>query len=211
MHCTYTNVQRLRFKKPMNWRSTITRATVGHTVSMGFFYDPTCTNKIFHRFQPADVSGTVSMALLSEGQQTHPAATKTRKHMIYGFSDLPENKKIKQLQERFAQIQRADTQAMEITKRKTLFDNVGSFPAASVGISPLHSLKMTTATVPSQRSDVSRATATAFLFAGKSLQTVSAIGKICMCKHSCLISCRTPLSRPCLSDKNVLLHTCHDY
>lgn len=66
---------------------------MGHTVSMGFFYDPTCTNKIVHRFQPADVSGTVSMASLSEGQQTHPAATKTRKHIIYGFSDLPENKK----------------------------------------------------------------------------------------------------------------------
>lgn len=51
---------------------------------------------------------------------------------------------------------------MEITKRNTLFDNVESFPAAFVGISPLHSLKTTTATVPSQRSVVSRATATAF-------------------------------------------------
>lgn len=42
-------------------------------------------------------------------------------------------------------------------------------------------------------------------FAGKSLQTVLAIGKICMCKHSCVISCRTPLSRPCLSDRNAVL------
>lgn len=56
----------------------------------------------------------------------------------------------------------ADTQVMEITKRNILFDNVESFPAAFVGISPQHSLKMTTATVPSQWSDVSRATATAF-------------------------------------------------
>lgn len=86
------------FKKPINWHSTITRATVGHTVSM-VFYDPTCTNKIFHRFQTADVSGTLSMALLSGGQQTHPAATKTRKHIIYGFSYLPGNRKIKPLRE----------------------------------------------------------------------------------------------------------------
>lgn len=161
MHCIHTNIQRLHFKNQLIGAAQ-SQQQLWVTLFLWFFMIPPALIKSFIAFKTADVSGTGSVALLSEGQQTHPAATETRKHIIYGFSYLPKNRKIKQLQEWFIQIQTADTQVMEISKRNTLFDNVESFPAAFVGISPLHSLKTTTATVPSQQSDVSRATTTAF-------------------------------------------------
>lgn len=77
--CTiYT--QRLHFKSQLIGAAQ-SQEQLWVTLFLWFFYDPTCTNKIFHRFQTADVSGTISMALLSEGQQMHPAASKTRKHI----------------------------------------------------------------------------------------------------------------------------------
>lgn len=69
MHGVYPNLQRLHFKNQLIGAAQ-SQELLWVALLLWFFYDPTCTNKILHHYQTADVSGTVSMALLSEGQQS---------------------------------------------------------------------------------------------------------------------------------------------
>lgn len=162
MYGIHTNIQRLHFKNQLIGAAQ-SQQQLWVTLFLWFFYDPTWANKIFHCFRNCWRLRDRFCGLTDWGSTDASCSDGNQEaHNIRLFLPPPKNRKIKQLQEWFIQTQTADAQVMEISKRNTLFDYVESFPAAFVGISPLHSLKTTTATVPGQQSDVSRATTTAF-------------------------------------------------
>lgn len=146
-----------------------------------FFHDQACTNKIFCCFTLQTSPGAFLRPHLSEARQIHPAATKARKRIMYHFSDIPENTKIKPLQGRFIQIQtHAQVTYIILNDEKNKHNLIDILDITSYSVCRTSTTTFTenARLIPGQPSDISIATAW-LLFSGRSLQNAFAFGEVC--------------------------------